>query len=118
MNGLKRQNRRHSIKAALAALFLAALGGMAQQAAPRGTVTGVVTRAGNPVGGASVMLLSGVSSLKLSTTTDRKGVYTFAGFPVGGVEVQILDPDGRVIASVKGALKAADETISIPVAIP
>jgi len=100
--------------AALAAACVWAQGA----AAPRGTVNGTVVRAGAPVGGVKVELVSTVSSYKPTLVTDGKGAVSFPQTPVGRVELRATDAKGTVIGSATGVLATQGEVVSLVVNVP
>ena len=81
---------------------------------PTGVVKGSVSGDSGPVVGARVVIASGTdSSYTARATTDNEGAFTFPNAPVGDVEVKVYNAQDNLIASGKGVLKVAGETITL-----
>ena len=86
---------------------------------PTGVVKGSVSGDGGPVVGARVVIASGSdSSYTASATTNNEGGFTFSNAPVGEVEVKVYNPQDNLIATGKGVLKVAGETITLVLRVP
>jgi len=86
---------------------------------PTGVVKGSVSGDGGPVVGARVVIASGSdSSYTANATTDNEGAFTFSNAPVGEVEVKVYNAQDNLIATGKGTLKLAGETISLILRVP
>lgn len=81
---------------------------------PTGVVKGSVSGGGAPVVGARVVIASNSdSSYNAVASTDKDGAFTFSNAPVGEVEVRVYNAQDNVIATGKGVLKAAGETLTL-----
>lgn len=81
---------------------------------PTGVVKGSVSGDSGPVVGARVVIASGSdSSYTARATTDNEGAFTFPNAPLGDVEVKVYNAQDNLIASGKGVLKVAGETITL-----
>lgn len=81
---------------------------------PTGVVKGSVSGDSGPVVGARVVIASGSdSSYTARATTDNEGAFTFPNAPLGDVEVKVYNGQDNLIASGKGVLKVAGETITL-----
>ena len=86
---------------------------------PTGVVKGSVSAADGPVVGARVVIGSHTdSSYTASTTTDKEGAFTFSNAPVGELELKVYNSQDTLIASGKGVLTAAGETITVVLKVP
>jgi hypothetical protein len=86
---------------------------------PTGIVKGSVSGADGSVAGARVVIASGSdSSYTASATTDKEGTFTFSNAPLGEVEVKVYNSQDNLIATGKGVLKAAGETITLILRAP
>ena len=86
---------------------------------PTGVVKGSVSSDGGPIVGARVVIASGSdSSYTASATTDNAGAFTFSNTPVGEVEVKVYNAQDNLIATAKGTLKLAGETITLALRVP
>lgn len=81
---------------------------------PTGIVKGSVSGDSGPVVGARVVIASSSdSSYTASATTDKDGGFTFSNAPLGDVEVKVYNAQDNLIATGKGVLKVAGETITM-----
>ena len=81
---------------------------------PTGVVKGSVSGDSGPVVGARVVIASGTdSSYTARATTDNEGAFTFPNAPLGDVEVRVYNAQDNLIATGKGVLKVAGETITL-----
>ena len=108
---MKSLMRKCGLAAVVAAMVVSTIS--AQQPAT-GLVKGSVRRPGSPVASARVVVDSGSdSTYTATTTTDRDGNFAVSDAPVGGVTVRVYDAADHVIASGKGTLQHAGETITL-----
>lgn len=79
-----------------------------------GTVKGSVRRSTGPVAAARVEIDS-VSDSKYtgSTTTDRDGAFTISDVPSGEFNVRVYDAGDHVIASGRGVVRHAGDTVTL-----
>ena len=81
---------------------------------PTGIVKGSVSGDSGPVVGARVVIASSSdSSYTASATTDKDGAFNFSNAPLGDVEVKVYNAQDSLIATGKGVLKVAGETITM-----
>jgi hypothetical protein len=74
------------VAAVLAALFVLGIAPALAQTGATGSIAGVVTSQGRPVGGASVALRGVVTE---TTTTDAQGGYSFSSVPAGIYQIVV-----------------------------
>lgn len=106
-------NRQLSVGLALATMVLLVMS-VSAAPGPTGVVKGSVSGANGPVAGARVVIASGSdSSYTARGTTDNDGNFTFPNAPLGEVEVKVYNAQDNLIATGKGVLKVAGETITL-----
>ncbi len=98
----------------LAVAILSLPGAIAHAEPGAGTVAGVVRIDGTPAAEAQVTVTSSAdSTYQGSAVTDAGGAFSIPDVPLGVVEVRVTGPDDALLATGRGVLGRAGETVAV-----